>query len=225
MEFIKDRCRTTSGRRCDFCSSHGWKSPKLFQGIHARYPDYSKLPKFHYKDVFDTTMFQADNTNREVDDYLPRAQLKKQFYDGSISLDKPENIEEFCKKYIVEENYVREYVNHLLTLQRSNDIRQNQRKNDKRARKAKQYWNGLASSYEKLNKLYTDEVVKCLKYHKLLLMGYKKDKIMRIVSQVNRSEEDNIVRQCEDEESDYEDEDYDNDEENDDGRDEVVTLV
>ena len=146
--------------------------------------------------------------------------MKKQFYDGSISLDKPENIEEFCKKYIVEENYVREYVNHLLTLQRSNDICQNQQKNDLRTRQAKQYndydWNGLASSYEKLNKLYTDELGKYLK-------EIKKDKIMLIMRHVNRSEEDNIARQCDD---DYEDEDYDNDEEGDDGGDdEVVTVV
>ena len=97
-------------------------------------------------------------------------------------------------KYIVEENYVREYVNHLLTLQRSSAIRQNQRTNDKLARQAKQYddydWNGLATSYEKLNQLYTDELVKYLRHHNLLLMGKKKGEIIRIMAHFN---EVNIV--------------------------------
>ena len=40
-------------------------------------------------------MFQVDNANREVDDCLPQAQLKKQFYDDSGSLDKRDTMEEF----------------------------------------------------------------------------------------------------------------------------------
>ena len=82
-------------------------------------------------------------------------------------------------------------------------------------------WNGLATSYEKLNQLYTDELVKYLRHHNLLLMGKKQDKIMRIMAHFN---EDNIVEQCDEEESDYGDEDDDNDKESDDGGDdEVVT--
>ena len=48
----------------------------------------------------------------------------------------------------------------------------------KLARQAKQYddydWNGLAISYVKLNQLYTDELLKYLRNHNLLLMGKKK---------------------------------------------------
>ena len=114
-----------------------------------------------------------------------------------------------------------------MTLQRSSAIRQNQRTNDKLARQAKQYddydWNGLATSYKKLNQLYIDEQVKYLRHHNLLLIGKKKDKIMRIMVHFN---EDNIVEQCDEEETNYEDEDDDNAGESDDGGDdEVVTLV
>ena len=59
----------------------------------------------------------------------PRAQLKQKFYDGSsVSFDKPDIIEEFYKKYTVEEKYVREYVNHLLVVQQLGAIHKNQAK-------------------------------------------------------------------------------------------------
>ena len=134
MEFVKQRCKTTAGRLCSlYCSiKHDWRSPKSFDGIRAPYPDYAKLPKYHYKDVFGTSLLSEDNTVREIDDFLPRAQLKKNFHNGSVSLEKPETIERFCNEYIVEEEHVRGYFNHLLTLQRTSTVRQNQRTKDKK---------------------------------------------------------------------------------------------
>ena len=76
MEFVKQRCKTTAGRLYSYCSKHDWRSPKSFDGIPAPYPDYEKLPKYHYKDVFDTSLLSEDNTVREIDDFLPRARLK-----------------------------------------------------------------------------------------------------------------------------------------------------
>ena len=70
---MQDYC----GRLCSYCSiKHNWRSPKSFDGIPSPYPDYAKLPKYHYKDVFDTSLLSEDNTVREIDDFLPRAQLK-----------------------------------------------------------------------------------------------------------------------------------------------------
>ena len=88
-------------------------------------------------DVFDTSLLSEDNTVREIDDFLPRAQLKKNFHNGSVSLEKPETIERFCNEYVVEEEHVRGYLNHLLTLQRTSTVKQNQRtkhKNNERIR-------------------------------------------------------------------------------------------
>ena len=33
MEFVKQRCKTTAGRLCSYCSKHDWRSPKSFDGI------------------------------------------------------------------------------------------------------------------------------------------------------------------------------------------------
>ena len=75
-------CKTTMQDYCreavlSYCSiKHDWRSPKSFDGIPAPYPNYTKLPKYHYKDVFDTSLLSEDNTVCEIDDFLPRAQLK-----------------------------------------------------------------------------------------------------------------------------------------------------
>ena len=37
MEFVKDRCKTTTGQQCKWCATIGWKCTP-FQGIPAPYP-------------------------------------------------------------------------------------------------------------------------------------------------------------------------------------------
>ena len=119
---------------------------------------------------------------------MPRAQLNKNFHNGSVSLEKPETIERFCKEYIVEEEHVRGYLNHLLTLQRTSTVRQNQRTKDKNTRKTKGYeqydWKTIASTFENMNKLYVEELNKYLDHHKLCLLGKKNAKIRRIMAHV-----------------------------------------
>ena len=85
-----------------------------------------------------------------VDDFLPRAQLKKEFSVGTVCLEDPNGINKFSDKYIVEEDHLRSYVNHVLCLQRAKDIHTNQRKRDKAEVKNKSYedydWIKLSAS-------------------------------------------------------------------------------
>lgn len=91
---------------CSYCSKYDWCFLKLFDGIFFFYFDYEKLLKYYYKDVFDIFLLSEDNIVCEIDDFLLRVWLKKNFYNGSVSLEKFEMIEWFCNEYIVEEEYV-----------------------------------------------------------------------------------------------------------------------
>ena len=193
MEYAKDRCKNTTGSQCEFCKKFPWKSPP-FSGIPAPIPDKDKLPKFHYKDVFDTSLLQEDKTPRDVDDFLPRAEIKKQFASGVLRADDPESIQAFSRQFVVEEEYVKEYLNNILCLSRVEEIRKKQRSRDKKAQQEKSYdqynWKELASSKEMLSKLKVNELEKYLKKHQLSVFGLKKDKITRIMAHVHMAEED-----------------------------------
>lgn len=53
LEFLKGDCSKTSsdGEQCKECKEREWISPTI---SHITRPDTSKLPMFHYKDVFDS---------------------------------------------------------------------------------------------------------------------------------------------------------------------------
>ena len=74
--------------------------------------------------------------------------------------------------YVVEEDHVRSYLDHLLCLQRAKDIRTNQRKRDKAEIKNKSHedydWTELSSSRHTLKKLTVKELEKYLTFHKLV---------------------------------------------------------
>ncbi len=68
--------------------------------------------------MFETSLLQEDKTPRDVDDFLPRAQIKKQFASGILRADDQESIQAFSRQFVVEEEYVKEYLNHILCLPR-----------------------------------------------------------------------------------------------------------
>ena len=74
------------------------------------YPDESSCS--HYLAVNDTP-----NTGRNIDDYHPRVQMKKIFAGNKQYFDDPNNIKQFSKKYIVPEDAVRKYVDHMKLLE------------------------------------------------------------------------------------------------------------
>lgn len=56
--------------------------------------------------MFDSQLFQ-ENKIRQVDGYLPRAQIKRQFSETRVQLNDPDTMKKFSNEYIVEENYVK----------------------------------------------------------------------------------------------------------------------
>ena len=59
--------------------------------------DKSKLPDCHYLDVFATPLYMDENGNaRPPDQYQPRANIRKRFENGSLSLNNQDSIDKFC---------------------------------------------------------------------------------------------------------------------------------
>ena len=79
-------------------------------------PDYQRLPKYHYKSVFDTSLYDDNNKTRETDDFLPRPNIASAFSEGQLSVDNKEQTDTFCNKFIVEEHLVKDSLEHLINL-------------------------------------------------------------------------------------------------------------
>ena len=116
MEYLKGACETSTGQLCGFCSSTPWVGPRMNR-IPQPVPDYDKLPAYHYKSVFESSIENEDGSPRDPDDYMPRAQLRKDFAAGKRILANPEEIKAFAERYIVKEEYVIQYAQHLQELE------------------------------------------------------------------------------------------------------------
>ena len=111
----------------------------------------------HYKNVFLTCHNNDDGFSGTVEDFLPRANIVQHFEKGLLSSDDEEAIEKFSSKFIIEQIYIREYLQHLLNLRRSKERRENERQRVKANAFEKQYkyynWSLLTTSKERMNKL------------------------------------------------------------------------
>ena len=76
---------------------------------------------YHYSTVNDTP-----NTGRSIEDYHPRVQMKRIFAENKHYFDDPNNIEQFSKKFLLIEDTVRKYVDHmkLLELKRAKRVKE-----------------------------------------------------------------------------------------------------
>ena len=84
----------------------------------------------HYKNVFQTLRINGEQ--RQVDDFLPRANLKKLFAEGNISSDSHLEIEKFCKEFAVEKCHAVDYVKHLELLKFRKEKRKEKKPETKR---------------------------------------------------------------------------------------------
>ena len=122
---------------------------------------------------------------RETGDFLPRPNIASAFNEGQLSVDNKEQIDTFCNKFIVEENLVKDSLEHLINLRRTKSIRDNDtyRKRLKEAIKNKKCndynWNDLVKSEEVLGKLRVYELDKYVTFHGLSKNGKKGDKVSR----------------------------------------------
>ena len=91
-------------------------------------PNKSKLPGFHYLDVFETPLYKDEDDNtRPQDEYQPRTNIRRQFEYGSLSLNNQESIDKFCQEYAVDQRHTRAYLEHLLHLKHVSEIRKRDR--------------------------------------------------------------------------------------------------
>lgn len=106
MEYRRMSCKERSGKLCKFCEKDETTSAPL--PTRRPYPDYGKLPSFHYLSWSVTPI-----DDREPDDFQPRAQIKRLFEESELVSGDSEAIRRFSDKYIVPEKLVAEYVEHI----------------------------------------------------------------------------------------------------------------
>ena len=136
-------------------------------------------------------VFNTPNSNRDVDDYQPRANLKKMY--AANELDTEESINNFSKKYIVPVNIVKQYIEHLRILERVKCIRARQRCNLKKNIDIKTYadydWLKLLLNGS-LTKLKVKELDKYLSKHELpSKRKLKNEKIQIIAAHIQTTQE------------------------------------
>ncbi|PFX31115.1 hypothetical protein AWC38_SpisGene4053 [Stylophora pistillata] len=159
MRKEKQELLETSGLRC----------PKPF-------PDHSCLPVYRY--------LSYNNTPREgrnVDDWQPRVQLKREHGSSRLVLSDSESVAAFSDKFIVKPKFVVEYLTHLDMVDLKKKKRAEKREKESQKAKEKNYedyaWKDLCEDPTKLKKL--PELNKYLKHHRLekYLKSTKSDKV------------------------------------------------
>ncbi len=132
-EFLRDSCEESQGSLCQHCSANRWVGPVMTR-IPRPIPDHSKVTDYNYKSVHDTSVLDSEGKERKPDDWQPRNNIKKQYAQKSLSTNDVDGVREFSKKFIVEEKYVKSYLDHLTSLENLKNIRDRQRQNDRRER-------------------------------------------------------------------------------------------
>ena len=88
-----------------------------------------------YKSVFESSATSLDGAARPVDDFIPRAQIKKSFNEGMLNTAK--EITDFSFTFLISEELVKKYVDHLKHLHFSKDLRNQETIEKRRNREAK----------------------------------------------------------------------------------------
>ena len=149
------------------------------------YPDHSCLPEYHYLPYQQTL-----NEGREVDDWQPRVQLKKQHASGAVALTDPESVAAFADKFIVKAKFVIDHLRHLEVMEFKRKKRMEEKARESREAKEKSYddypWADLCEDAANLRKLRVPELDKCLKHHGLK-QHYKSSKNEKVKAVIRHS--------------------------------------
>ena len=94
---------------CDYCSLNEKCCPGINR-VSRKFPDYESTG-LHYLPMNKTPM-----ANRITDDFHPRVQLTKVYALDECTLDNPNKILEFSKKFVVSEECIRSNLEHLKLL-------------------------------------------------------------------------------------------------------------
>ena len=111
IEYLRESCTKQEGK-CDYCRITEWQGP-VMESVPCPFPDKSK--EGHYMDVFSTLKVKTseDGSPREIDDFLPRVQVKKLFAKGEsncTALTKPTQLAKPSKKSRVAVNLLEDSV-------------------------------------------------------------------------------------------------------------------
>ena len=86
-----------------------WGEGWVVEATLRSFPDYDKLPDFHYLPLSATSI-----DGREPDDFQPRAQIERKFHQNKLNPADDETIAEFSWNCIVPQKFVKkDYVDHL----------------------------------------------------------------------------------------------------------------
>jgi len=75
----KMSCQEKNGELCENCRATKFVCPSPATPTPRPFPDYSKLPDFHY-----LPRTKTPTSGRKPDDYQPRAQIKQMFQEGTL---------------------------------------------------------------------------------------------------------------------------------------------
>ena len=143
--------------------------------------------------------WSANPTNgREPYDFQPRAQIKRLFEESEVVSGDSEAIRKFSDKYIVPENLVAEYVEHLAQIKMRKEKKKEETEREWMERLNRQYndidWAGLYNS-DKLSSLRVDELSLYFSHHKITFKGKKAAKVAMIKAHIGSLLYDSMERQ------------------------------
>lgn len=164
MEFVKDACKVKAEKQCAACAS-GWTGSQIDR-IPRPFPDETT---FRYKMIqFESPATSSDGKLRPIDDYMPRAQIKKFFSAGKLNT--AQEVADFSSKFVVSEELVKKYVDHLKHINFTKELRTTAKADNRRNREAKCYkdynWDELLLTGG-LKFLHVFELDTYLKHHSL----------------------------------------------------------
>lgn len=138
LEYLKGDCGNTKKTLCEFCAKFPPSAPVLERAPRPM-PDQDALPELRYLPFDKTPTVTSSASQRDVDDYQPRAQIKKSFQNGTLTLDDEESIEKFSKTFAVEGTLTRKYLEHLEYIKFKQDKRSEERRKKKQEEVQKTY--------------------------------------------------------------------------------------
>ena len=182
-----------NGELCEYCRATDFLSPTSATPTPRPYPDYSKLPDFHYLPGTKTP-----TTGRKPDDYQPRAQIKQMFQEGTLKAGDKNAIKDFSEKYIVSEKLVADYIDHLTDIELRKDKRRTENDRKRTARKQQEYndidWEDLYHKNQ-LSTLRVGELELYINHHNILFKGKKDEKVRVVKAHIDRTIFTSIVQE------------------------------
>lgn len=192
LEFLRESCASANqGDCCEYCRNTEWHGPVMAR-IPRPFPD--RANEGHYLDVFSTPNTNDDGTEREIDDFLPRARVKKLFAAGELKINDHAKLAELAKELSLPISLLEECVKHLEELKILSEMRSKDRARKREEREAKTYndynWPELIRN-SSLNKLIVKELDKYMNYHQMPHRNMtKEDKVRSITYHFYQSNPD-----------------------------------